>query len=84
MATARATPYIVLMTGAPGVEETTGLHKVAAGLGDARKCGFQSEELREQGIRRGSQTVGCPHRWLTGLSWWKAFRIGTPCENGSS
>ncbi len=57
MATAPAIPRILLITGAPGVGKTTVLRKVAAALGDARRCGFYTEELREQGVRRGFRLV---------------------------
>ncbi len=58
METALATPHILLITGAPGVGKTTVLRKVAEGLGAARLCGFYTEELREQGVRRGFRLVG--------------------------
>jgi nucleoside-triphosphatase len=58
MATAQVIPHILLITGAPGVGKTTVLRRVAEGLGNARICGFYTEELREQGVRRGFHLVG--------------------------
>ncbi len=58
MTTAPAIPPILLVTGAPGVGKTTVLRKVAEGLGAARICGFYTEEVREQGVRRGFRLVG--------------------------
>jgi nucleoside-triphosphatase len=58
MATAQTIAHILLITGAPGAGKTTVLRKVAEGLGNARICGFYTEELREQGIRRGFHLVG--------------------------
>ena len=58
MATARASPRILLITGAPGVGKTTVLRKVAQGLGKVQMGGFYTEELREQGVRRGFRLVG--------------------------
>lgn len=58
MTTAEAIPHILLITGAPGVGKTTVLRKVAAALDNARICGFYTEELREQGVRRGFRLVG--------------------------
>jgi nucleoside-triphosphatase len=51
-------PHILLITGTPGVGKTTVLRKVAERLGATRLCGFYTEELREQGIRRGFHLVG--------------------------
>jgi nucleoside-triphosphatase len=51
-------PHILLITGNPGVGKTTVLRRVAEGLGDVRVCGFYTEELREQGSRRGFRLVG--------------------------
>ncbi len=58
MATAPLIPHILLITGAPGVGKTTVLRKVAERLGDTHICGFYTEELREQGVRRGFRLVG--------------------------
>lgn len=58
MAPARPTPHVLLITGAPGVGKTTVLRRVAEGLGGIRPCGFYTEELREQGVRRGFRLVG--------------------------
>ena len=58
MATAQTIPHILLITGAPGVGKTTVLRKVAERLGNARICGFYTEELRVQGVRRGFNLVG--------------------------
>jgi nucleoside-triphosphatase THEP1 len=53
MASAQALPHILLITGIPGVGKTTVLRKVAERLGKAQVCGFYTEELREQAVRRG-------------------------------
>ncbi len=58
MATARPLPHILLITGIPGVGKTTVLRKVAERLGDVRFCGFYTEELREQSVRRGFRLIG--------------------------
>ncbi len=58
MATARPLPRILLITGIPGIGKTTVLRKVTERLGDVRVCGFYTEELREQGIRRGFRLIG--------------------------
>ncbi len=58
MATTLTTPYILLITGAPGVGKTTVLRRVAAGLGPGLLCGFCTEELREHGVRSGFRLVG--------------------------
>ena len=52
------TPHILLITGAPGIGKTTVLRRVAEGLETVHVCGFYTEELREQGIRRGFRLVG--------------------------
>lgn len=71
-------PHCLLITGTPCIGKTTVLRKVAEGLRNTRICGFYTEELREQGIRRGFRLVGfngdqgiiahieLPHRWQVG------------------
>ncbi len=58
MAPAHPTPHILLITGVPGIGKTTVLRKVSERLGNARVCGFYTEELREHGSRRGFRLVG--------------------------
>ncbi len=58
MAIALAIPQILLITGAPGIGKTTVLRELAEGLGDAHICGFYTEALRDQGVRRGFRLVG--------------------------
>jgi nucleoside-triphosphatase len=58
MKTEQTTLHTLLVTGVPGIGKTTVLRKVAEGLGSTRICGFYTEELREQGVRRGFRLVG--------------------------
>lgn len=58
MAPSQALPHILLITGTPGIGKTTVLRKVSERLGSTRIRGFYTEELREQGVRRGFRLVG--------------------------
>ncbi len=78
MTPAQTIPHILLLTGVPGIGKTTVICKVARALGNARFCGFYTEELRVQGVRRGFRLVGfdctegviahvdISHRWQVG------------------
>jgi len=51
-------PHILLITGAPGVGKTTVIRRTADGLGNKGLRGFYTEEIREDGERRGFRLVG--------------------------
>jgi nucleoside-triphosphatase THEP1 len=47
------TKTFLLLTGAPGVGKTTVIRRVLAELGDRARAGFVTDEIREEGRRRG-------------------------------
>lgn len=50
--------HILLLTGRPGVGKTTVLRRVAEILEGWRLAGFHTEEIREDGVRKGFRGVG--------------------------
>ena len=48
---------MLLLTGAPGIGKTTVIRRVAAEFGAIRLRGFYTEEIREDGERRGFRLV---------------------------
>ncbi|MEE9132968.1 MAG: nucleoside-triphosphatase [Gemmatimonadota bacterium] len=50
-------PHVLLVTGAPGIGKTTVIRRVAAQLEGWRLNGFFTEEIREEGARRGFRLV---------------------------
>lgn len=52
----------LFITGLPGTGKTTLIQKIAAELGPYHPVGFYTEEIREQGIRKGFRLVGLDGR----------------------
>lgn len=52
----------LLITGAPGTGKTTLLVRLARALAAAHPAGFYTEEIRENGVRRGFRLVGLDGR----------------------
>ena len=50
-------PKNILITSQPGIGKTTLIKKVAGELADLRPVGFYTEEIRENGIRRGFELI---------------------------
>ena len=55
----------VLLTGLPGVGKTTLIRELAKRLADYHPAGFYTEEIREQGPRKGFRLVSLDGRQLT-------------------
>jgi nucleoside-triphosphatase len=49
--------HVLLITGAPGIGKTTVMRRAAEGLKHERLRGFYTEEIREDGERRGFRLV---------------------------
>ena len=47
----------ILITGLPGIGKTTLIKKLSEALSDSHPVGFYTEEIREQGIRKGFELV---------------------------
>ncbi len=52
----------ILITGIPGVGKTTLIKKLADALKNFHPAGFYTEEIREDGIRKGFALIGCDGR----------------------
>ena len=50
-------PYVLLLTGVPGIGKTTVMRRLAARLEGSRLKGFYTEEIREKGARLGFRLV---------------------------
>ncbi|MHC4665291.1 MAG: NTPase [Planctomycetota bacterium] len=50
-------PVKILLTGPPGCGKTTAVMKVIAGLDPVKVAGFYTEEIREEGVRKGFRWV---------------------------
>ena len=48
----------LLITGPPGIGKTTLIRRVCDALDDCRKAGFSTQEIRENGERRGFELTG--------------------------
>jgi nucleoside-triphosphatase len=57
--------HILLLTGRPGIGKTTALRAIAARLRGRRLSGFYTEEIREDGERRGFRAVTLDGREAT-------------------
>jgi nucleoside-triphosphatase len=55
----------VLLTGLPGVGKTTLIRELAKRLADYHPAGFYTEEIREQGVRKGFRLESLDDRQLT-------------------
>ncbi len=51
-------PHVLLLTGVPGIGKTTIIRKLAMQLAPRSIAGFYTEEIREQGQRRGFRWIG--------------------------
>jgi nucleoside-triphosphatase len=49
----RSSKKNILITGLPGIGKTTLIKKLSEGLKDLHPVGFYTEEIREQGVRKG-------------------------------
>jgi len=52
----------ILITGLPGIGKTTLIKKIKAELEGSRPAGFYTEEIREDGIRKGFELIGLSGR----------------------
>ena len=55
----------VLLTGLPGVGKTTLIRELGKRLADYHPAGFYTEEIREEGIRKGFRLESLDGRQLT-------------------
>jgi nucleoside-triphosphatase len=55
----------VLLTGLPGVGKTTLIRELAKRLADYHPAGFYTEEIREEGVRKGFRLESLDGRQLT-------------------
>jgi nucleoside-triphosphatase len=69
---------VLLLTGVPGIGKTTVIRRVADRLKGRRLGGFYTEEIREQGDRRGFRLVGFDGtaRVIAHVDFPKVHRIG--------
>jgi nucleoside-triphosphatase len=70
--------YVLLLTGAPGVGKTTVIGRVATLLETSQLRGFYTEEIREDGERRGFRLLGFQgqERVIAHTGFPKSHRIG--------
>ena len=52
----------ILITGLPGIGKTTLIKKLSSGLRDLNPVGFYTEEIREQGVRKGFELISLDGR----------------------
>lgn len=71
-------PYVLLITGAPGSGKTTVIRRTADGLGGNNLRGFYTEEIRENGERRGFRLVSFDGtaRIIAHVDFAKRHRVG--------
>ena len=71
-------PHVLLITGLPGVGKTTVVRRVADLLAKKRIRGFYTEEIREDGVRRGFRLVSFDgeERVIAHLDFPKRHRVG--------
>jgi nucleoside-triphosphatase len=55
-------PLNILITGVPGIGKTTLIKKIGSKLADLRPVGFYTEEIRENGVRRGFELISLSGR----------------------
>lgn len=55
-------PKNILITGPPGIGKTTLIKKLERELADLRPVGFYTEEIRENGVRRGFELISLSGR----------------------
>jgi nucleoside-triphosphatase len=69
---------VLLLTGVPGIGKTTVIRRVAERLKGRKLGGFYTEEIREDGDRRGFRLVGFDgtERVIAHVSFPKARRVG--------
>ena len=69
---------VLLLTGVPGIGKTTVIRRVADRLKERRIGGFYTEEIREQGDRRGFRLVGFDgtKRVIAHVDFPKVHRVG--------
>ena len=69
---------VLLLTGVPGIGKTTVIRRVADRLKKRRLGGFYTEEIREQGDRRGFRLVGFDgtERVIAHVDFPKVHRVG--------
>ncbi|HKW86650.1 MAG TPA: nucleoside-triphosphatase [Nitrospiraceae bacterium] len=58
----------MLLTGLPGVGKTTLIRELAKRLADYHPAGFFTEEIREEGVRKGFRLMSLDGRQLTTLA----------------
>jgi nucleoside-triphosphatase len=70
--------HVLLITGAPGVGKTTVIRRVAEGLAAHRLGGFYTEEIREDGERRGFRLMSFSGatRVIAHVDFPKHYRVG--------
>jgi nucleoside-triphosphatase len=68
----------ILITGLPGVGKTTLIKKISEALTDLNPVGFYTEEIREEGLRRGFQWISLDGRRgvLSHTDVRSAYRVG--------
>jgi nucleoside-triphosphatase len=69
---------VLLLTGVPGIGKTTLIRRVADRMKNRRIGGFYTEEIREQGDRRGFRLVGFDgtKRVIAHVDFPKVHRVG--------
>ncbi|MGH7807073.1 MAG: NTPase [Thermodesulfobacteriota bacterium] len=68
----------ILITGLPGIGKTTVIKKLSEALNDSHPVGFYTEEIREQGIRKGFELISLDGRkgLLSHVDIKSAYKVG--------